>query len=43
MLPAGFELAVSTGEQLNTYALDRATTGTGSLSLSVLFNDDISC
>jgi len=28
MLPAGFEPAVSAGKQLQTYILDRATTGT---------------
>ena len=29
MRPAGFEPAISAGERLQTYALDRAATGTG--------------
>ena len=29
MSPVGFEPTVSTGERLQTYALDRAATGTG--------------
>ena len=29
MTPVGFEPTISTGEQLQTYALDRAATGTG--------------
>jgi hypothetical protein len=29
MPPVGFELTISAGEQPQTYALDRATTGTG--------------
>jgi hypothetical protein len=29
MLPVGFEPTISAGERLQTYALDRAVTGTG--------------
>ena len=29
MLPVGFEPTISGGERLQTYALDRASTGTG--------------
>ena len=35
MLPTGFELTISVGEQPHTYALDRAATGTSLLTLSV--------
>ena len=33
MPPVGFELALSAGERQQTYALDRAATGTGTLSI----------
>ena len=33
MPPVGFELPISTGERLQTYALDRAVTGTGQASV----------
>jgi hypothetical protein len=32
-LPVGFEPAISAGERPQTYALDRAATGSGILSL----------
>jgi hypothetical protein len=32
MPPVGFELSISVGERPQTYALDRAATGTGSYS-----------
>ena len=31
MLPVGFEPTISAGERPQTYALDRAATGTGSV------------
>jgi hypothetical protein len=31
MIPVGFERTISAGERLQTYALDRAATGTGIL------------
>jgi len=33
MPPVGLELAISAGERPKTYTLDRAATGTGSLSI----------
>ena len=36
MPPVGFELTISAGERPQTYALDRATTGTG---LSLITNN----
>ena len=33
MAPVGFEPTISAGERPQTYALDRAATGTGNLSL----------
>jgi hypothetical protein len=41
MPPVGFELTISAGEQLKTYALDRAATGTG--IFSELVTDNIVC
>jgi hypothetical protein len=42
MTPAGFEPTISTGEQPQTYALDRAATGTGYTGLySVQFGDEV--
>jgi len=35
MLPVGFEPTISAGERPKTYALDRAATGTGVLSVYV--------
>ena len=35
MLPVGFEPTVSADERPQTYALDRAATGTGSLGLAI--------
>ena len=32
MSPVGFELTISAGERPQTYALDRAATGTGNLA-----------
>ena len=37
MPPVGFEPTISAGEQPQTYALDRAATGTGLFSINVLF------
>ena len=36
MPPAGFEPTISAGERLQTYALDRAATGTGTNKLILL-------
>ena len=33
MSPAGFETTISAGERPQTYALDRAATGTGNFTL----------
>ena len=33
MLPVGFEATISAGERAQTYALDRAAAGTGSVFL----------
>ena len=38
MSPAGFEPTISAGERPQTYALDRAATGTGTYSLLRLTN-----
>ena len=38
MPPVGFEHKISAGERLQTYALDRAATGTGRLLLITTFN-----
>ena len=35
MPPAGFEPTISAGERPQTYALDRAATGTGELDLDL--------
>jgi hypothetical protein len=32
----GFESTISAGEQLQTYALDRAATGTGEIKLLII-------
>ena len=34
MPPVGFEPTISAGERPKTYALDRAATGTGNISMS---------
>ena len=34
MPPVGFEPAISAGERPQTYALDRAATGTGNLAIT---------
>ena len=39
MPPVGFETTVSAGERPQTYALDRAATGTGRLVSLVYAND----
>ena len=43
MPPLGFEPTISAGEQLKTYALDRAATGTGTniLVLKVILNSTL--
>ena len=38
MGPAGFEPTISAGERSETYALDRAATGTGTLRLKININ-----
>ena len=35
MTPVGFETTISTGERPQTYALDRAATGTGNSNMTV--------
>ena len=37
MPQVGFQLKISAGERLQTYALDRSATGTGSLRFNVYF------
>jgi len=39
MLPTGFDLTISAGEQPQAYALDRATTGTGKILQILLQNE----
>jgi len=34
MLPAGFKFTISAGERPQTYAIDRAATGTGTLTFT---------
>ena len=41
MPPVGFEPAISAGERPQTYALDRAATGTGYVALCSLKNSHI--
>jgi len=36
MPPVGFEPIISEGERPQTYALDRATTGTGAVEIAAL-------
>ena len=36
MPPVGFEPTISTGERPQTYALDRAATGTGNKDLQII-------
>ena len=38
MPPVGFEPTISAGEQLQTYALDRVATGTGTLVVNKRFD-----
>ena len=38
MPPVGFEPAISASERPQTYALDRAATGTGAIAMLVMFN-----
>ena len=38
MPPVGFEPTISAGERPQTYALDRAVTGTGMIQIIVLIN-----
>ena len=37
MPPVGFEPTISAGERPKTYALDRATTGTGRKNISTIY------
>ena len=39
MPPVGFEPTISAGEQLQTYALDRAATGTGMYYILYIINN----
>jgi len=41
MPPVGFETTVSAGERPQTYALDRAATGTGYAYVYSLFNNAV--
>jgi len=41
MPPVGFEPTISAGERPQTYALDRAATGTGIYIYIYLFPDDV--
>jgi hypothetical protein len=38
MPPVGFETTISAGERPQTYAIDRAATGTGTHNLQILTN-----
>ena len=37
MFPVGFEPIISEGERPETYALDRAATGTGAVNVNALY------